>query len=247
MMKILMIDDDPNVVETISLGLQVRWPEAELVSTSSGKKGIEMVRSCVPDAVILDLSLPDVDGIKVCETIRKFSDVPIIMLTARDGIADKVLGLECGADDYLVKPFDYLELSARIKACLRRHSVRKIPSGEIIYFADIEIDTEKKIVRKKGSKINLTVKEFGLLLFFVGNIGKAVTRDEIRNALWKSSDLYTGSRTIDVHVQHLRAKVEDNPSDPKLILTVQGTGYMLDAQTKRLPNGPDTTEEPRPL
>ncbi|MFH0958896.1 MAG: response regulator transcription factor, partial [Pseudomonadota bacterium] len=215
---------------------------------SSGRETLRLLeKSGRIELIILDLSLPDVDGIKVCETIRKFSDIPIIMLTARDGIADKVLGFERGADDYLVKPFDYLELSARIKACLRRHLSRKIPSGEIIYFADIEIDKEKRIVFKKAVNVNLTVKEFRLLLFFVGNIGKALTREEIREALWKTSDLYTGSRTIDVHVQHLRAKVEDNPSEPKLILTVQGIGYMLAAQIKRPSDMPDTPKGARPL
>ena len=229
--QILIVDDDPDIQVILSDNLELDGFSCLVAST--GREALELLeKSGQIELIILDLSLPDVDGIKVCETIRRFSEVPIIMLTARDTIADKVLGLERGADDYLVKPFEYLELGARIKACLRRHLGHKPCPTKIVEFANLEINTEKKIVRKDGAKIYLTVKEFGLLLFLVGNAGKALTREEIRAALWKSNDLYTGSRTIDVHVQHLRKKIEDDPSDPKLILTVQGTGYILDSQIK---------------
>jgi DNA-binding response OmpR family regulator len=224
--QILIVDDDPDIQVILKDNLEL---DGYVVKVASSGRQVLSLLDAFQDVglVILDLSLPDIDGTQLCATIRERSDVPIIMLTARDSIADKVLGLERGADDYLVKPFDYLELSARIKACLRRRGSVKTQMEGIIQLGDLKIDLEKKMVSKKGTRINLTLTEFGLLLFFLRNSGKALSRDDIRKALWKDTDLYTGSRAIDVHIQHLRAKIEDNPSDPKVIVTVQGVGYML--------------------
>jgi DNA-binding response OmpR family regulator len=227
--QVLVVDDDPDILVILKDNLEL---DGYFVLTASmGREVLRLLENFQDiELVILDLSLPDIDGMQLCVTIRERSDVPIIMLTARDSIADKVLGFERGADDYLVKPFDYLELSARIKACLRRGASLKPQFEGIIELEDLKIDVGKNIVWKKGCRTNLTVKEFGLLLFLIRNAGKALTRDVIRRALWKNTDLYTGSRSIDVHVQHLRSKIEDNVSDPKLIVTVQGVGYMLDTE-----------------
>ncbi|MGC8658805.1 MAG: response regulator transcription factor [Desulfomonilaceae bacterium] len=227
--NLLIVDDDPDILVILKDNLELDGYSVQAVST--GREALRLFQENGDIAlIILDLSLPDLDGIQVCATIRERSEVPVIMLTARDSVADKVLGFERGADDYLVKPFDYLELSARIKACLRRASLLKSEPQKIIEFANIRIDVEKNAIWKNGTKVNLTVKEFGLLLFLIKNSRRALTRDSIRRALWKDSDLYAGSRSIDVHIQHLRAKIEDNVSEPKLILTVQGVGYMLDVE-----------------
>ncbi|MGC8602504.1 MAG: response regulator transcription factor [Desulfomonilaceae bacterium] len=229
--QVLIVDDDPDILTILKDNLELDGYSAQTVST--GRETLRLMeKSHDYDLIVLDLSLPDIDGIQVCGAIRERSDIPIIMLTARDGVSDKVLGFDRGADDYLVKPFDYLELSARIKACLRRVAPMKPDPEEIIELGDLKIDVCKNAVWKKGSKINLTVKELNLLLFLIKNAGKTLTRDEIRKALWKGSDLYSGSRSIDVHVQHLRAKIEERLSNPQLIVTVQGIGYMLEAQPK---------------
>lgn len=225
--KVLIVDDDPDILVILKDNLELDGYSVQAVST--GREALRLIQEHRDIAlIILDLSLPDLDGIQVCATIRERSEISIIMLTARDSVADKVLGFERGADDYLVKPFDYLELSARIKACLRRVSSLKPEPEEIIEFANLKIDAGKNAVWKNGTKVNLTVKEFGLLLFLIRNARRALTRDSIRRALWKDTDLYAGSRSIDVHIQHLRAKIEDDVSEPKLIVTVQGVGYMLD-------------------
>ena len=225
--KVLIVDDDPDILVILKDNLELDGYSVQAVST--GREALRLIQEHRDIAlIILDLSLPDLDGIQVCATIRERSEISIIMLTARDSVADKVLGFERGADDYLVKPFDYLELSARIKACLRRVASLKPEPEEIIEFANLKIDAGKNAVWKNGTKVNLTVKEFGLLLFLIRNARRALTRDSIRRALWKDTDLYAGSRSIDVHIQHLRAKIEDDVSEPKLIVTVQGVGYMLD-------------------
>ncbi len=227
--QVLVVDDDPDILVILRDNLELDG--YFVLTASTGREVVPLLENFQDiELVILDLSLPDIDGMQLCITIRERSDVPIIMLTARDSVADKVLGFERGADDYLVKPFDYLELSARIKACLRRGASLKPQLDGVIELGDLKIDVGKNVVWKNGNKINLTAKEFGLLLFFIRNIGKALTRDVIRRALWKKTDLYTGSRSIDVHVQHLRSKIEDNVSEPKLIVTVQGVGYRLDAE-----------------
>jgi DNA-binding response OmpR family regulator len=170
--------------------------------------------------------LPDGDGIEICRSLRKdFPRLPIIMLTAKDKISDKVIGLESGADDYMVKPFETLELLARIKACLRRVSPPELDNIAVI--DRIKIDFKKRLVTISGKKVELTPKEYELLCFFIANRGEALSRETIRKNLWKGSHIYSWSRVIDVHVQHLRGKIEKDPSNPKYIITVPGSGYRF--------------------
>lgn len=221
---ILVVDDDPDILKILEDNLALDG--FTVCSAATGKQALELLEAKSPGLVILDLALPDMDGIRVCRAIRQKSDVPLIMLTARDAVSEKVLGLESGADDYLVKPFDYLELAARIAARLRRRSPMR-SSGPVIESGDLRIDPDSKTAHKNGVELNLTRKEFELLLLLAGNPGRALSRSAIRNALWRDYELYKGSRTIDVHIQHLRAKVEEDPANPEFIVTVQGVGYMF--------------------
>ncbi len=221
---ILLVDDDPDILRILKDNLEL---DGYRVSTAStGREALKQFERSDTGLVILDLFLPDVDGIQVCRSIREKSDVPIIMLTARDRVPDKVLGLESGADDYLVKPFDYLELEARIKACLRRQRpFRGIE--EIFQTSGLTIDVGKNSVWKKGEQVRLTQREFGLLVLLARSAGTPLSRSAIRRALWPHGEIYDDSRAIDVHIQHLRSKIEDDAAEPRHIVTVQGVGYML--------------------
>ena len=222
--KILIVDDDADIALIIKDNMEL---DGYLVEVSSnGKRALAILDGDRFDLVMLDLSLPDVDGIQVCRKIREKSDVPIIMLTARDRITDKVLGFECGADDYVVKPFDYLELAARVKACLRRTS-RSNSCNHLIQAGNLKIDVMGNKVWKSGMAVNLTKTEFAILVLLASNPGTVFERSAIRERVWSSSDLYADSRAIDVHVQHLRSKLEDKASNPKYIRTVQGVGYIF--------------------
>jgi DNA-binding response OmpR family regulator len=221
---ILVVDDDPDILRILQDNLELDGYKVSTAST--GKEALQAFEGAPASLIVLDLFLPDIDGIQVCRSIREKSSVPIIMLTARDRITDKVLGLETGADDYMVKPFDYLELAARIKACLRRTRPSPRPD-RIIEFTDLTIDPAKGTVIKRGEKIKVTQREFRLLVLLAGNIGKTMNRATIRSALWPEGELYKDSRAIDVHIQHLRSKLEDNPAEPKYIKTVQGVGYSF--------------------
>jgi DNA-binding response OmpR family regulator len=221
---ILVVDDDPDILTILKDNLELDG--YRVYTTTTGKKALNAFETMTVQLVILDLTLPDVDGIQVCRKIRERSDVPIIILTARDGLPDKVLGLETGADDYLVKPFDYLELAARIKACLRRRGAYLAGSNGLDFGA-LKIEPSNRSVWKKGEKINLTNRQFDLLLLFARNSGKVLSRTEIRRHVWAGGELSSDTRTIDVHVQHLRHKLEDNPCEPQFIVTVPGIGYIF--------------------
>jgi DNA-binding response OmpR family regulator len=222
--RILVVDDDEDILRILKDNLELDG--YSVLITSRGKDALKFFEEGGVSLIILDLALPDMDGIQICRNVRARSDVPIIMLTARDRVPDKVLGLESGADDYLVKPFDYLELAARIKACLRRHGAGAVAS-EVLEFGDIRIELSRNAVVKRGKKVNLTQREFNLLLLLVRNADRVMSRTVIRQVLWVDDDLYRDSRTIDVHVRHLRAKLEDDPAGPRYIVTVPGVGYML--------------------
>lgn len=222
--KVLIVDDDPDIALIIKDNMELDGYQVEV--SPNGKKALATLNAERFDLVMLDLSLPDIDGIQVCRRIREKSDVPIIMLTARDRITDKVLGFECGADDYVVKPFDYLELAARVKACLRR-TVRSSSCNNLIEVGNIKIDISGNRVCKAGVVVNLTKTEFAILVQLASNPGMVFDRTTIRERVWSSSDLYSDSRAIDVHIQHLRSKLEDKPSSPKYIRTVQGVGYIF--------------------
>lgn len=226
---ILLVDDDPDILRILKDNLEL--DQFRVMTARTGKEALRCFDKFSVTLIVLDLSLPDIDGIQVCRFIREKSPVPIIMLTARDRVPDKVLGLESGADDYLTKPFDYLELAARIRACLRRQGgVQQMP--EVLKIGDLLIDTAKNSVSIQGCKVCLTQREFNLLVLLARNSDRVMDRTTIRRTLWPNGDLYRDSRAIDVHIQHLRSKLEDDPSDPRYITTVSGVGYMLAAPEK---------------
>lgn len=222
--RVLVVDDDDDILRILKDNLELDGYSVETVET--GREALEASERSAFDLIVLDLALPDVDGIQVCRLIREKSDIPIIMLTARDRVPDKVLGLETGADDYLVKPFDYLELAARIKACLRRR--RPFAEGpDVLEIGELKIEIAKNTVWKREDRVSLTQREFALLLLLARNAGSVMNRATIRHTLWPAGDLYRDSRAIDVHIQHLRCKLEGNPAQPQYIVTVQGVGYMM--------------------
>jgi DNA-binding response OmpR family regulator len=223
--QILLVDDDPDILRILKDNLELDGYAVRTATT--GRDALQLFGSEQPDLILLDLSLPDIDGIQVCRSIREKSSAPIIMLTARDRVPDKVLGLETGADDYVVKPFDYLELSARVRACLRRRP-SPVCVEEVLEIGDLKIDEGRNTVWKASEKIPLTQRQFRLLVFLARNAGKVLDRRTIRLALWPEGDLYKDSRAIDVHIQHLRSKLEDKPAAPKYIKTIQGVGYVLE-------------------
>ena len=221
--SILVIDDDKDIVKTIKGNLELDG--YEVLSAYDGRVGLHIAKTSRPDLIILDLNLPDIDGIKACEIIRREFDFPIIMLTARDGISDKVLGLECGADDYMVKPFNFLELSARIKSIFKR--VGRSLVKEQYEFKGISINFKSRSVSVRGESVKLTKTEFELLELFVSYPNEVLSREFIQQQIWRDSQLYHTSRAVDVHVQRLRKKIEPEIEKPEYIVTVAGVGYKL--------------------
>ena len=222
--RILAVDDDADILKVLKANLELH--DYEVLTADTWQKAQKVLSMSQPDLILLDVMLPDGDGIEICRELRKdFSMVPIIMLTARDKISDKVMGLESGADDYVVKPFETLELVARIKACLRR--VKSPVDDEKIQIGNIKINYKKRLVKVSGKQVDLTPKEYNLLCFLVNHRGEALSRDSIRKNIWKDSHIYSWSRVIDVHIQHLRQKIEKDPSKPKYIITVSGAGYRF--------------------
>jgi two-component system alkaline phosphatase synthesis response regulator PhoP/OmpR family response regulator RpaB len=221
--RILVVDDDKDIVQTIKGNLELDG--YEVLSASDGHSCLQMAREQRPDLVILDLNLPDIDGIKACQIMRREYDFPIIMLTAREGVSDKVLGLECGADDYIVKPFNSLELSARIKSILKR--VERSLVNDQYEFEDLSINFKSKTITVRGDNVKLTKTEFELLSLFVSYPGEVLSREFIQQQIWRDSQLYQTSRAVDVHVQRLRKKIEAEVDKPEYIVTVAGVGYKF--------------------
>jgi DNA-binding response OmpR family regulator len=228
---LLIVDDDPDILRVLRANLELN--DFSVITADSCNSMKVVFKEKRPDLIILDLMLPDSDGIEVCREIRKsHPEIPVIMLTARDKLSDKVIGLESGADDYIVKPFETLELIARIKACLRR--TRLAQKEEVLKIGNLIIDRKKREVRKIcgkdnscGRLIELTPKQYDLLVFLAENRDRVITRKELRNHLWEGDKLYSWSRVIDVHIMHLRQKIEDNPAEPEYIITVPGVGYRF--------------------
>lgn len=223
--RVLVVDDEKLIVKGIRFSLEQEGMDVD--SAYDGEEALELARTNKYDIILLDIMLPEMTGYEVCQNIRGFSDVPIIMLTAKDDDMDKILGLEYGADDYLTKPFNILELKARIKAILRRNrkhedkdSSKKIVIGKLV------LDIESRRVFINDEEVNLTAKEFDLLKLLIQNPNKVYSRDDLLNLVWGYD--YPGDvRTVDVHVRRLREKVEKNPSDPKYIHTKWGVGYFF--------------------
>jgi OmpR family response regulator RpaB len=203
----------------------------DVVTASDGEEALKVFREEDPDLVVLDVMMPKLDGYGVCQELRKESDIPIIMLTALGDVADRITGLELGADDYVVKPFSPKELEARIRSVLRRVSKGShegIPSSGVIQVVDIRIDTNKRQVYKRDERIRLTGMEFSLLELLVSRSGEPFSRAEILQEVWGyTPERHVDTRVVDVHISRLRAKLEDDPSNPELILTARGTGYLF--------------------
>jgi len=222
--KILIIENDQGIVEAISLAFQIRWPEAKLVSTNLGEKGIELVESENPDVVIVDLGLDDISGFDVLKQIRLFSTVPILILTVRSDEADIVKGLEWGADDYVIKPFRQLELLSRIKSLIRR----QYPSVEekTLVCGQLRFDFSIGQLFYGEKEISLTRTEGSILHRLMKNEGQVVTHSALAESIW--GDDYPGAAdSIKVYIRRLREKLEADPSHPQIILTKSGVGYLL--------------------
>jgi DNA-binding response OmpR family regulator len=225
MTKILVVDDEPTLVATLKYNLERE--KYEVITAADGGSAIEIARSSRPDLVLLDLMLPGMDGIEVCRVLRKDTDVPILMLTAKGTEIDKVVGLEVGADDYLTKPFGMRELIARVKALLRRSATAERRDAEIFTSGDLQADMSRRQAFKDGQPLTMKPKELELLAFLIRNKGRAFTREQLLSQIW-GYDFAGDSRTVDVHVRWLRQKIEEEPDRPGRLVTVRGTGYRFE-------------------
>lgn len=225
MTTVLVVDDERLLVKGLKRSLEQEG--FTVLEAFDGEQGLALFREQAPEIVILDLMLPVIDGLTVCREIRRNSDTPIIMLTARGEDVDKIVGLELGADDYLTKPFNTRELVARIRAVLRRFQARPDqPEEGIIRLGRFEIDGLRRKVAVAGEQVDLTAREFDLLYLLAGHPGRVYTRENLLELVWGSS-YYSDLRTVDVHIRRLREKVEANPGRPELVLTKWGVGYYF--------------------
>ena len=224
--KVLVVDDEKLIVKGIRFSLEQEGMEVDCAY--DGEEALEYAKACEYDLVLLDVMLPKLDGFQVCQQIREFSDMPVVMLTAKSEDMDKILGLEYGADDYITKPFNILEVKARIKAIFRRNN-RNMPEQEnqkVIETKGLKIDVDSRRVYIDDKEVNLTAKEFELVYLLVSNPNKVYSREQLLKTIWGPS--YPGdARTVDVHVRRLREKIEATPADPKYIHTKWGVGYYF--------------------
>jgi phosphate regulon transcriptional regulator PhoB len=221
--RILVIEDEPAIAEGIVYNL--RREGYDVARASDGEAGLAEARRLRPHLVLLDLMLPGLSGIEVCQALRRESSIPVIMLTARDTETDKVVGLTVGADDYITKPFSMAELQARVKAVLRRASVAP-PASDRLEAGDVVLDTARHEVFVRQQPVVLTPKEFDLLRVLMANRGRVMTRELLLNRVW-GEERYLDERTVDVHIRWLRRKIEQDASQPRLIQTIRGTGYRF--------------------
>ncbi len=228
--RVLVVDDEKLIVKGIRFSLEQDGMEVDCAY--DGEEALEAAKKKEYDVVLLDIMLPKLSGFEVCQQIREFSMMPIIMLTAKGDDMDKILGLEYGADDYITKPFNILEVKARIKAIMRRSSKNSAAGNndaKTITFGEMKIDCENRRVYISGKEVNLTAKEFDLLELLVFNPNKVYSRENLLNIVWGYD--YPGDvRTVDVHIRRLREKIESNPSEPKFIHTKWGVGYFFQNQ-----------------
>lgn len=222
--KVLVVDDEKLIVKGIRFSLEQDGMEVDCAY--DGEEAFQMAKENEYDMILLDVMLPKMNGFEVCQAIREFSDMPIVMLTAKGDDMDKILGLEYGADDYITKPFNILEVKARIKAIMRRTSPAK-PKGvneSVVEKGDLRLDCDSRRLFVMGKEVNLTAREFELLELFVKNENKVYSRENLLSIIWGKD--YPGDvRTVDVHVRRLREKIESNPSEPKYVHTKWGVGY----------------------
>jgi two-component system, OmpR family, KDP operon response regulator KdpE len=226
-MRILVVDDEPDVVESVRLGFTLQWREVEVLGAGTGEAALDIVERQGPDIVLLDVGLPDKDGFTVLRELRAFSDVPVVMLTARDDAMDKVKGLELGADDYVTKPFNHLELMARVKAVLRRLDM-PAPASRAPSFrsGDLEMDFAKQEVRLRGQRLELTPTEYKVLYHLVRNAGHVLQHGTLLAKVW-GREYVDEVDYIRVYIRRLREKLGDDPEHPRYIQTERRLGYRF--------------------
>lgn len=227
-MKVLVVDDEKAIVKGITFSIQNDGNEVDCAY--DGEEALNMIKSGDYDIILLDVMLPKLDGFEVCRQVREFSKVPIIMLTAKNDDTDKIAGLTNGADDYVTKPFNIMEIKARMEAVLRRTTPDKKPAAAVdetvLCISDMRLERTNKRLFIAGKEYNITVKEFEVLDLLASNPGKVYSRDKLLELIW-GLDYPGGSRTVDVHVRRLREKIEEQPSDPKYVQTKWGVGYYF--------------------
>ena len=223
-MRILVVDDEKLLVKGVKFNLENEGYEVECAY--DGAAAVELARNNRFDLLILDVMMPEVDGLEACMRIREFSNVPIIMLTAKSEDADKLMGFECGADDYLTKPFNILELKARVRALLRRAAGVQRQQGSVLTAGDLSLNTEERVAIRGGKTVDLTAKEYDLIELLMRNPRRVYSRENLMNVVWGYA--YAGDyRTVDVHIRRLREKLEKNPAEPEYIMTKWGVGYYF--------------------
>ena len=227
MTKILVVEDEASLREPLIFLLQKEG--FKTIEAKDGEEAIVLFRSANPDIVLLDLMLPGKSGIEVCREIREHSNTPIIMVTAKDSEVDRVVGLEIGADDYIVKPYSTRELIARVRAVLRRGTEQKsLSTGMVITGGSVTLDPERHRVTVNGESVSMPLKEFELLEYLMENQGRVLTRGQIIDRIW-GTDYFGDTKTLDVHIKRLRTKIEADSAEPKHILTIRGLGYKFEA------------------
>lgn len=228
--KILIVEDDYSIRKFTALNLQRE--QFHVIEAENGNDALTLIKTISPDFVILDLMLPDIDGFALCEQLRsRFSDLPILILSARGQDMDKVMGLELGADDYMVKPFNPLELVARVRSILRRTSQKENVETKVLRSNGLELNERSKMLKKGEQIIKLTGREYDLLLFFMKHPDVSFSRDELLDEVW-GKDYFGDVKTVDVHIRRLREKIEDVPSNPLFIETVWGHGYRFNGESE---------------
>ena len=224
-MKILVVDDEALLVKGIRFNLQSEG--YEVITGSDGLEAVALVREEKPDLVILDVMMPNMDGMTACGKIREFSDIPVILLTAKTDDMDKLMGFDHGADDYITKPFNILELKARIRALLRRAgNTEKKAAGNTLSAGNIQLDLDARNAYRSGHLVDLTAKEFDVIEFLMRNPNRVYSREALLDTIW-AYEYRSDIRTVDVHIRRLREKLEENPAEPKFILTKWGVGYYF--------------------
>lgn len=223
-MKILVVDDEDLLVKGIRFNLQ--HDGYEVYTGSNGLDAVAAAKANTPDLIILDVMMPEMDGLEACSKIREFSNVPIILLTAKADDMDKLMGFDRGADDYLTKPFNILELKARIRALLRRSATRTSNETNMLCIGDIQLDIDSRNAYRSGKPVELTAKEFDMIEFLMRNPNRVYSRENLLDTIWVY-EYRSDIRTVDVHIRRLREKLEANPAEPKYILTKWGVGYYF--------------------
>ena len=225
-MKVLVVDDDPDVIDVVNLCFGLRWPEAEVLAARDADEALKLIEDESPDLILLDIVLPGMDGFQICQEVRGFSDVPIVILTARDTEVDKVRGLEMGADDYVTKPFSHLELLARVRAVLRRYQNQLPAIGEVFESGDLRIDYGSRAVTVRGQSVRLTPTEYSLLFHLTRNAGRVLPHHTLLAKVW-GREYVDEIDYLKVYVRRLRQKLEGDPETIGRIVSERGVGYKF--------------------